>query len=321
MQVISVMAQFAHPNELTEVIRELVACGLIQSAQSLATMRTNMKIFSEIYDRLVLKTHLLSFSKWSKQERINYKQGVRSFCAVHSDELFRNAQPKMILLEHSKAPISSDAPVKNSNVTNTVSLFELSTEDPNFIKVEAEMQGTIRGHKGGAMFRRYDVRRIQMISNQRLWERFEARRTEVFQDNKGSANVKFLWHGSPNTLSIINNGFDVRMARPGMFGAGIYFADISSKSNQYVLGPGKNTCFAHSDQTCEYCDRQLLLCLVAVGKSVAHKNAIETSHAPVGAHSVMGQTSPSGLQYPEYVMYNSDQAYPMYLITYRLVKL
>lgn len=42
----------------------------------------------------------------------------------------------------------------------------------------------------------------------------------------------------------------------GMFGAGIYFAEHSSKSNQYVYGIGGGSgCPAHKDRSCYDCKR------------------------------------------------------------------
>lgn len=41
-----------------------------------------------------------------------------------------------------------------------------------------------------------------------------------------------------------------------MFGAGIYFAENSSKSNQYVYGIGGGTgCPTHKDRSCYLCHR------------------------------------------------------------------
>ena len=42
----------------------------------------------------------------------------------------------------------------------------------------------------------------------------------------------------------------------GMFGAGIYFAEHSSKSNQYIYGIGGGTgCPLHKDRSCYICHR------------------------------------------------------------------
>ena len=63
--------------------------------------------------------------------------------------------------------------------------------------------------------------------------------------------------GSPFINAIIHKGFDERHAYiGGMFGAGIYFAENSSKSNQYVYGIGGGTgCPTHKDRSCYVCHR------------------------------------------------------------------
>lgn len=63
--------------------------------------------------------------------------------------------------------------------------------------------------------------------------------------------------GSPFVNAIIHKGFDERHAYiGGMFGAGIYFAENSSKSNQYVYGIGGGTgCPIHKDRSCYVCHR------------------------------------------------------------------
>lgn len=57
--------------------------------------------------------------------------------------------------------------------------------------------------------------------------------------------------------AIAQKGFDERHAYiGGMFGAGIYFAEHSSKSNQYVYGIGGGTgCPQHKDRSCYSCHR------------------------------------------------------------------
>lgn len=66
-----------------------------------------------------------------------------------------------------------------------------------------------------------------------------------------------LFHGSPFINAIVQKGFDERHAYiGGMFGAGIYFAEHSSKSNQYVYGIGGGIgCSAHKDKSCYQCHR------------------------------------------------------------------
>lgn len=48
--------------------------------------------------------------------------------------------------------------------------------------------------------------------------------------------------------------------------SGIYFAEHSSKSNQYVFGMAGSGCSLHHDRSCYICVRHLLFCRVTLGK-------------------------------------------------------
>ncbi|XP_045540836.1 poly [ADP-ribose] polymerase tankyrase [Papilio machaon] len=188
--------------------------------------------------------------------------------------------------------------------------------------LEREMQDSVRAHRDhvGGQFSRYRVVRIQKIVNGRLWERYQHRRNEVSEE-AGAPNERMLFHGSPFINAIVQKGFDERHAYiGGMFGAGIYFAEHSSKSNQYVYGFGGGSgCPAHKDRSCYLCHRQMLLCRVTLGRAFQLSSAMKMAHAPPGHHSVAGRPSHGGLCFPEYVVYRGEQAYPEYLITYQIV--
>ncbi|CAH0698606.1 unnamed protein product [Spodoptera exigua] len=188
--------------------------------------------------------------------------------------------------------------------------------------VEREMQASVRAHRdhAGGMFTHYNVVRIQKLVNGRLWERYQHRRREVLEE-AGAHNERMLFHGSPFINAIVQKGFDERHAYiGGMFGAGIYFAEHSSKSNQYVYGFGGGSgCPAHKDRSCYLCHRQMLLCRVTLGRAFQLMSAMKMAHAPPGHHSVAGRPSQGGLCFPEYVVYRGEQAYPEYLITYQIV--
>uniref|UniRef100_A0A336MN10 Poly [ADP-ribose] polymerase n=1 Tax=Culicoides sonorensis TaxID=179676 RepID=A0A336MN10_CULSO len=202
-------------------------------------------------------------------------------------------------------------------------LVDLLPEDKEFVAVEEEMQATIREHRdtghSGGLYSRYNIVRIQKVQNRKLWERYVHRRKEISEDNGNQACERMLFHGSPFINAIVQKGFDERHAYiGGMFGAGIYFAEHSSKSNQYVYGIGNGIgCPAHKDKSCY---QQLLLCRVALGKSFLQFSAMKMAHAPPGHNSVIGRPSQGGLHFPEYVVYRGEQAYPEYLITYQIVK-
>ncbi|XP_033176232.1 poly [ADP-ribose] polymerase tankyrase isoform X2 [Bombus vosnesenskii] len=230
-------------------------------------------------------------------------------------------------------------------ITPGTLLVDLLAEDKEFLAVEEEMQSTIRQHRdnghSGGIFSRYNIIRIQKVQNRKLWERYAHRRQEVAEEvgaaapsspSTGSrttpgsslpqANERMLFHGSPFINAIVQKGFDERHAYiGGMFGAGIYFAEHSSKSNQYVYGIcGGTGCPAHKDRSCYICHRHLLLCRVTLGKSFLQFSAMKMAHAPPGHHSVMGRPSQGGLAFPEYVVYRGEQAYPEYLITYQIAR-
>ncbi|XP_078070327.1 poly [ADP-ribose] polymerase tankyrase-1 isoform X1 [Mustelus asterias] len=205
-------------------------------------------------------------------------------------------------------------------------LIDLAPDDKEYQSVEEEMQSTIREHRdggtAGGVFNRYNIIKIQKVVNKKLRERFIHRQKEVAEENHNHHNERMLFHGSPFINAIIYKGFDERHAYiGGMFGAGIYFAENSSKSNQYVYGIGGGTgCPTHKDRSCYICHRQMLFCRVTLGKSFLQFSAMKMAHAPPGHHSVIGRPSVNGLAYAEYVIYRGEQAYPEYLITYQILK-
>ncbi|XP_060795532.1 poly [ADP-ribose] polymerase tankyrase-2-like isoform X3 [Neoarius graeffei] len=205
-------------------------------------------------------------------------------------------------------------------------LIDLASDNKEFQSVEEEMQSTIREHRdgghAGGVFNRYNIVKIQKVCNKKLWERYTHRRKEVSEENHNHSNERMLFHGSPFVNAIIHKGFDERHAYiGGMFGAGIYFAENSSKSNQYVYGIGGGTgCPVHKDRSCYMCQRQLLFCRVTLGKSFLQFSAMKMAHSPPGHHSVSGRPSVNGLALAEYVIYRGEQAYPEYLITYQIIR-
>nr|AAD34784.1 unknown [Drosophila melanogaster] len=213
-----------------------------------------------------------------------------------------------------------------NNVNLCTLLVDLLPDDKEFVAVEEEMQATIREHRdngqAGGYFTRYNIIRVQKVQNRKLWERYAHRRQEIAEENFLQSNERMLFHGSPFINAIVQRGFDERHAYiGGMFGAGIYFAEHSSKSNQYVYGIGGGIgCPSHKDKSCYVCPRQLLLCRVALGKSFLQYSAMKMAHAPPGHHSVVGRPSAGGLHFAEYVVYRGEQSYPEYLITYQIVK-
>jgi len=160
---------------------------------------------------------------------------------------------------------------------------------------------------------------------------------ERYAKFKDLPNRKLLWHGSrtSNYGGILSKG--LRIAPPEapvtgyMFGKGIYFADMVSKSANY--------CYPHGDGS----SGLLLLCEVALGEMHELTAAKETLlKAPKGKNSVkgLGQTAPdptdtyilptgteipygkgvktnakkTSLLYNEYIVYDVDQVNIAYLV-------
>lgn len=144
----------------------------------------------------------------------------------------------------------------------------------------AGMRGRHRGDAGGT-FNTYHILDIQRIQNKPAWDNYWHRRNVVARENNNDPNEHMLFHGSMFVDNIVEHGFDERFASiSGMFGAGarcdpsdgkvdattgcahrfchatgVYFAEDSSKSNQYVYGMlGGSGCSAHSDKRWDACD-------------------------------------------------------------------
>lgn len=110
-------------------------------------------------------------------------------------------------------------------------------------------------------------------------------------------NETLLWHGSrmANFVGILSQG--LRIAPPEapvtgyMFGKGIYFADMVSKSANY--------CYAHGSDNIGL----LLLCRVALGEpNKKYQADINAAKLPKGTNCTMGvgRTAPDPKEYKEF---------------------
>jgi len=193
---------------------------------------------------------------------------------------------------------------------------QLHHNDRKYKIIDKMMQSTIRQHSG-YHFTSYRIQKIELVRNVDHFKRYKQKREEIAKQSRKRrrANQRWLFHGSPHAQTIALNGFDQTYANSGgMFGAGIYFARDSSKSNQYAFK--KNGCKQHGVLTCHSCVRQMLLCRVILGNHSTETTA-NTSGSRQGFDSVVAVPGAS-LNYHEYVIYKTDQALPYYLITYTL---
>lgn len=209
-----------------------------------------------------------------------------------------------------------------ASTTSSLKKIRLEQEGWRFQEIRRRMFDTIMVHnsESGGRYRGYEIISIEQILHKKVWSKYKlmCQRLEI-DYGKGSKNEKLLFHGSNFIDRIQTNGFDERYAqRDNMFGAGIYFAEHSSKSNQYTFGWGLG-CLEHKNKSCYECERQMILAQVALGRSLISKEPLKCAHAPPGYSSVVGSPgSTDNLIYPEYTVYNGDQAYPLYIIRYRI---
>jgi len=176
-----------------------------------------------------------------------------------------------------------------------------------------------------------------------------------------SVNEYYLFHGtSKNSLDPISElGFDERLSNVnGMFGPGIYFAENSSKSNQYIACPN---CDGGSIPTktvsCRCEKKDIVYCMILTRVCLGNPyvccdytpwkitkddrmNKDKPNYSPyppngcalcssnppqkqIEHHSVYGvsedQDSTSFLRNREFVVYDGRLAYPEFLINYKRI--
>jgi hypothetical protein len=119
-------------------------------------------------------------------------------------------------------------------------------------------------------------------------------------------DLKFHGTDDIGVNGIVSNGF--RLGKPGMYGAGIYFATDSSKSSQQIYTKGSN---------------KLLLCQVFLGKAKtvisADKSLTKESLRSEGYDSVFaprGTKGSGGVLNDEFVVFDTRQAFVKYVIHY-----
>jgi uncharacterized coiled-coil protein SlyX len=187
--------------------------------------------------------------------------------------------------------------------------------------------------------------------NVALWDRFATKRGDIYDaryrqkklDEKGvpgpggartrvevampklmqstvstPANEFYLFHGtSPDgAQAIFENGFDVRLAGSAAgaaFGKGSYFAECSSKSDEYakegtgIMGKGQYA---------------LLLCRVVCGNMRHVTDKDKAAHSKTTApehHSLLGDREAAAGTYREFIVYDGAQVYPEFAIIYERV--
>eukprot|EP00759_Apiculatamorpha_spiralis_P010308 PhF_6_TR17085/c0_g1_i1/m.26228 len=146
-----------------------------------------------------------------------------------------------------------------------------------------------------------------------------------------SANEVYLWHGTRAEVAdiIIQNGFDERVANlRGFFGAAIYFAENSSKSDQYCVDDPSGRYYIFLSR--------VLLGHPCKGDNTSNDSMGDGSSNKIDVRlneripperpeelgggrydSIVGVPSLATSKYREFVVYDRTQCYPEYLLVYR----
>mmetsp|Transcript_894 Transcript_894/g.1219 ORF Transcript_894/g.1219 Transcript_894/m.1219 type:complete len:146 (-) Transcript_894:106-543(-) len=140
-----------------------------------------------------------------------------------------------------------------------------------------------------------------------------AKQFDKYREKKPSQLIKLLFHGSgrggePKLIYESEDGLDIRFARAGMYGVGIYFADNSGYSHSFA--------FRHPDGT-----YSMFLCYVLPGHSAYDPPNPTTLRIPPLLHpgteradrfdTVMNRDR------DHTITYSNAKSYPAYLINYR----
>jgi len=202
---------------------------------------------------------------------------------------------------------------------------------------------------GDAEIHKFEV--VQVITNQnpKFWKKYVKKRDDVRGEIKGkhvhgmktftaktqaylpkftsaghetfhtSENEMLLFHGTKPSAAdaICETHFDVGKSNPdGLFGQGLYFAESSSKSDEYVKDE-EDGIYQGLYAT--------LLCRVHMGKinyDAQLKPDPKQLMAPVKrkeCHSVLGDREKVRGTYREFIIYNAGQVYVEYIVIYRRV--
>merc|ERR1712112_363786 len=175
---------------------------------------------------------------------------------------------------------------------------------------------------------------VQVITNQnpKFWKKHVmktfAAKTQAYLPKFTSAghetfhtseNEMLLFHGTKPSAAdaICETHFDVGKSNPdGLFGQGLYFAESSSKSDEYVKDE-EDGIYQGLYAT--------LLCRVHMGKinyDAQLKPDPKQLMAPVKrkeCHSVLGDREKVRGTYREFIIYNAGQVYVEYIVIYRRV--
>ena len=191
--------------------------------------------------------------------------------------------------------------------TEQCKLVFLLKKSSEFVLIQSKFMKTMAGHK---------VLQIQRVQNKWIWDSYSHTKRRMHEKNYGRVNEKKLFHGSRHTVAKTicesEEGFDMRYSREGLWGAANYFAEKARYSDTY----------AYCDIL--HCYKEMMLAQVLTGESFSSAPDKTLKMPPIKScpgkdfkvryDSVNGITRDCRI----YMTYCNVNAYPAYIITYRV---
>jgi Poly(ADP-ribose) polymerase catalytic domain len=166
------------------------------------------------------------------------------------------------------------------------------------------------------------------INNKTLKQKFELKRASLEREIGSSPEIWEAFHGSPFAEEIAKEGFKASLSFDYLrFGAGIYMAPNSSKANHYTFCTNYEQslgCHTHDDEACKLCTRRILMCKCIMGKEYTMKkpaNKIPNGYDSMVANPAGNPELMEFLQYPEYVIRDTDQVRVPHFFLYFLLSM
>ncbi|MFN4152051.1 MAG: hypothetical protein ACK4IX_14010 [Candidatus Sericytochromatia bacterium] len=149
---------------------------------------------------------------------------------------------------------------------------------------------------------------IHRIENYTLWKWYNLKKEEISKKNNNNPNELSLFHGCPFNVSdlICTGGFDLRVASfGGVWGSGVYFSPQASISHGYA---GANSSGV----------KRMFLSKVTVGDEFSSSGDRSLRKPPIKPNSNDHyDTVVASSNKWAYIVYENNQSYPEYMITYQ----
>jgi hypothetical protein len=140
---------------------------------------------------------------------------------------------------------------------------------------------------------------------------------------QGDVNEVFLWHGTKAGLKdvIAKQGLDERVAINGLFGHGIYFAENSSKSDEYITPDAAGNCYIFLSRVCLGVSQSTLKSTRGMRRPAnrSPENIFDSVLGECKEHKTFGKPGACLQRYREFIVFDRKQTYPELLVTFQRV--